>query len=60
MSKNNKPAPPSRLKQGQDGPQPAAIGPELKIKGGYQPTESKISPQKPPSNPPNKGSSGKK
>jgi len=60
MSKNNKPVPLPRPKQGQDSPQPVAISPELKIKGGYQPTESKLSPQKPPSNPPNKGSSGKK
>ncbi len=60
MSKNNNPAPPPRPKQGRDGPQPTLTSPELKIKGGYQPTESKLSPKKPPSNPPNKGSSGKK
>ena len=55
MSKNNKPVPPSRPKQGQDRRQP-----ELFI-GGYQPKASQSSPQKPPSNPPKMGrSSGKK
>ena len=49
MGKNNKPSPPRLPKQGQD-----------KYKFGYQPAVSKISPEKPPSNPPNKGSSGKK
>ena len=57
MSKNNKPAP--LPKRGQDGSQPTAIGPQLDMRHGYQPT-SKFSPKKPPSNPPNKGSSGKK
>ena len=49
MSKNNKPSPPRRLKQGQD-----------KYQLGYQPAVSKLSPEKPPSNPPNKQSSGRK
>jgi hypothetical protein len=50
MSKNNEPVPP----QGQDGHPPRLL------KEGYQPKASQSSPQKPPSNPPNKGSSGKK
>ena len=49
MSKNNKPSPPSRSKQGQG-----------KYQLGYQPKASKSSPVKSPSNPPNKKSSGKK
>ena len=55
MSKNNKPVPPSRPKQGQDGHPPRLL------KEGYQPKASQSSPQKPPSNPPKMGrSSGKK
>ena len=52
MSKNNKSAPPPKREQ--DSPQPAAIGPQLDIRHGYQPTENKLSPKKPPSNPPKK------
>ena len=58
MSKNNKPAPSPKREQG--GPQPAAIAPQLDMRSGYQPTTGKLSPTKPPTNPPNKGSSGKK
>ena len=58
MSKNNKPAPHPKRDQG--GPQPTLIGPRLDGKLGYQPTTSEVSPTKPPTNPPNKGSSGKK
>lgn len=58
MSKKNEPIPHPKREQG--GPQPTLIGPEFKIKGGYQPPTGKLSPTKPPTNPPNKGSSGKK
>ena len=54
MSKNNKSDQSSRPKQGQ-------AGHWIKhIRDGYQPEKGKLSPTKPPTNPPNKGSSGKK
>ena len=44
-----------------DRPRIVSIKQEIRlVKGGYQPEMSKFSPTKPPSNPPNKGTSGKK
>ena len=57
MSKNNKPSPPSRPKREQDSYQVKFI---TGVTDGYQPATDKLSPVKPPSNPPNKKSSGKK
>ena len=43
-----------------DRPRIVGINQEIRlVKGGYQPERSKFSPTKPPTNPPNKGTSGK-
>lgn len=56
MSKDRKPSSSSS-----DRPRIVGIKQKIRIfKGGYQPERSKLSPTKPPSNPPNKGTSGKK
>ena len=53
MSKSNKPTRPTRPHQGQSDQGIVRIG-------GYQPKATEQSPQKPPTNPPNQGTAGKK
>ena len=55
MSKSNKQSPTPNATPLKKGYQP-----NKSVMGGHQPTTSQRSPSKPPSNPPNKGSAGKK
>ena len=56
MSEDDKSPSPPRPVDVQKGYQPKPLHPQ----GGHQPTTSQGAPAKPPSNPPNEGSSGKK
>jgi hypothetical protein len=58
MTKDDKPAPQSQEQKGYQ-PKPIAEGYKPSPQGGHQPT-SEGTPSKPPSNPPNQGSGGKK
>ena len=59
MSKNDKPTPsPSRGQKGYQ-PKPLSEGYKPRQQSGHQPS-SQGAPAKPPSNPPNQGSGGKK
>ena len=62
MSKSDKPAPPPSSTPLERGYQPKTVtdGYKPNPKGGHQPTTSQGAPSKPPSNPPNQGSGGKK
>ena len=61
MTKNKKSAPLPRPTREQKGyqPKPLTEGYKPKPQGGHQPT-TQSAPAKPPSNPPNQGSGGKK
>lgn len=59
MSKNDKPTPSRSLKQRGYQPKKFTEGYKPRPQGGHQPT-SQSEPTKPPSNPPNQGSGGKK
>ena len=63
MGKSNKPPPPpstTPMERGYQPKKPLTDGYKPKPQGGHQPTTSESSPAKPPSNPPNEGSSVKK
>ena len=62
MSNNDRTPHRSRPQKAQRNPQSTGTGQTFKafLQDGYQPRASKSSPQSPPKNPPNKGSSGKK
>ena len=63
MKRSGKPAlrPSSTFVEGRGyQPKPATNGPKTNTQDAYQPTKGQAVPSKPPSNPPNQGTSGKK
>ena len=62
MSNNDKTPQRSRPQQAHKNPRSSGAGQKVgeSFYKGYQPKARKTSPQSPPKNPPNKGSSGKK